>query len=151
MQVRSASRALCLTIALAGCAFLLHAQDEHRGRKYTPPPAVAHITVVVTRGLNNKPVEGAAIIFHPEHNGKDQGNLEVKTNEEGRAIIDIIPIGDTVRLQVFKPGFQTFGADYDINSATLDIPVKLKAPARQSSTYDKQPDAAKPDETAKPQ
>ena len=56
--------------------------------------------VTVIKATNGKPVENAAVIFHPMKNGKDEGNLELKTNEEGKAIIEVIPIGDTVRLQV---------------------------------------------------
>ena len=37
--------------------------------------------------------------------------MELKTNEDGKAIIDVIPIGDTVRLQVIANGFQTYGAE----------------------------------------
>jgi hypothetical protein len=151
MAMRSGFRspAILLTITTAASACLLHAQDEHRGRKYSPPPPVAHITVTVTKGANKKPVESAAVIFHTVHNGKDQGNLEVKTNEEGRAVIDVIPIGDQVRLQVIKSGYQTFGEDYTIEGATKDITVALKPPAHQYSIYEKHPDQAKPDD-AKP-
>jgi hypothetical protein len=135
-------RLIILSVASAG---ILHGQDSPRGRKYTPPPPVAHIVVSVTKGANNKPVESAAVIFHTVHNGKDQGNLEVKTNEEGRAVIDVIPIGDAVRLQVIKSGYQTFGQDYTIDGATKEIAVSLKPPARQYSIYDKHPDdASKP-------
>ena len=77
-----------------------------------------------------EPVESAAVIFHTVHNGKDQGNLEVKTNEEGQAVIDVIPIGDLVRLQVIKSGFQTYGEDYSIEGASKEIAVKLKPPTR---------------------
>ena len=135
---------------LFGTACLMSAQDDRRGRKYTPPPPVAHITVVVTKATNKKPIESAAVIFHTVHNGKDQGNLEVKTNEEGKAIIDVIPIGDQVRLQVIKTGYQTFGEDYEIDGASKDISVSLKVPARQYSIYEKHEDAAKSDE-AKPE
>jgi hypothetical protein len=128
-----------LLLGLAGMTTtpLLHAQDATRGRKYTPPPAVAHVSVAVTKGSNNKAVEGAAVIFHTLHNGKDQGNLEVKTNEEGVAIIDVIPIGDTIRLQIIKSGYQTFGQDYLVDTASKDITIKLKPPAQQYSGYDK--------------
>jgi hypothetical protein len=139
--------ALWLTLS----ASLLHAQDAPRGRKYNPPPPVAHIVVTVTRGANNKPVESAAVIFHAVHNGKDQGNLEVKTNEEGRAVIDVIPIGDAVRLQVIKSGYQTYGEDYTIEGATKEIAVNLKPPTRQYSIYEKHPEnTPKPDDAGKP-
>jgi hypothetical protein len=128
---------LMLGLTAATTTPLLHAQDGTRGRKYTPPPPVAHVTVTVSRGMNSKPVEGAAVIFHTLHNGKDQGNLEVKTNEEGVAAIDVIPIGDTIRLQIIKSGYQTFGQDYEVDTASKEIAVKLKPPAHQYSSYDK--------------
>ena len=116
---------------------MLFAQDEtKRGRKYTPPPT-SKITVTVIKATSGKPVENAAVIFHPMKNGKDEGNLELKTNEEGKAIIDVIPIGDTVRLQVIASGFQTFGDDYEITTDSKEITVKMKHPDRQYSIYEK--------------
>jgi hypothetical protein len=114
---------------------------QARGRKYTPPPPTARITVTVIKETNGKPVENAAVVFHPMKGNKDEGNLELKTNEEGKAIIDVIPIGDTVRLQVIANGFQTFGDDYPITTDTKTIEVKLKRPARQYSIYEKHPDS----------
>jgi len=32
----------------------------------------------------------------------------MKTNQEGKAVLDVIPVGDTVRLQVIVEGYQTF-------------------------------------------
>ncbi|MBV8437880.1 MAG: carboxypeptidase regulatory-like domain-containing protein [Silvibacterium sp.] len=134
----SVSRALCAVFLFA--AFVsapLFAQDaQHRGRKYTPPPPTAKITVTVVRATNGKPVENAAVVFHPMKNGKDQGGLELKTNEEGRVAIDVIPIGTSVRLQIIAKGFQTFGEDYQITGDSKDISVKLKPPDRQYSIYE---------------
>jgi hypothetical protein len=138
--------------------FLLHAQDApHRGRKYTPPPATCKITVIVTKATNGKPLENASVIFHPIKNGKDDGNLEMKTNQDGKAILDVIPVGDTVRLQVIVSGYQTFGDDYEINEDTKEILVKMKRPAKQYSIYEKHDDTlqggteAKPEPEAKPE
>jgi hypothetical protein len=130
------SRLTGLALALSTFAIAAGAQ-ENRGRKYTPPPPTAHITVVVTKGLNKKPVENAAVIFHTMRNGHDDGNLEVKTNEEGRVAIDVIPIGETVRLQVIKTGFQTYGEDFEVTQAEREIAVKLQAPTKQFSSYDR--------------
>jgi hypothetical protein len=109
----------------------------HRGRKYTPPPATAQITVTVVKEKNGKPVENAAVVFHPMKNGKDEGGLELKTNEEGKVSIDVIPIGDTVRLQIVANGYQTYGEDYQITTDSKDITVKLRPPDRQYSIYEK--------------
>ncbi|HEX3473295.1 MAG TPA: carboxypeptidase-like regulatory domain-containing protein [Silvibacterium sp.] len=127
--------AFCLfAVSLTG---LLFAQDQpRRGRKYTPPPPTAKITVTVIKAANGKPIENAAVVFHPMKGGKDEGNLELKTNEEGKASIDVIPIGDTVRLQVIANGFQTFGDDYEITTDSKDITVKMKHPDRQYSIYE---------------
>jgi hypothetical protein len=116
---------------------LLSAQDVKRGRKYNPPPPTCKITVTVTKATNGKPVENAGVIFHPIKNGKDEGNMELKTNEEGKAVLDVVPVGDTVRLQIIASGFQTFGADYQIDQATKDIEVKLLRPGKQYSIYEK--------------
>jgi hypothetical protein len=121
-----------------------------RGRKYTPPPPTAKITVTVMKETNGKPVENAAVVFHPMKGNKDEGGLELKTNEDGKATIDVIPIGDTVRLQVIADGFQTFGDDYPITTDTKDIQIKLKRPARQYSIYEKHPDTQQGGGDSKP-
>jgi hypothetical protein len=140
----SFSRALCAVFlfTVSVSASLLAQDAQKRGRKYTPPPPTSKITVTVVRAANGKPVENAAVVFHPMKNGKDQGGLELKTNEEGRVAIDVIPIGTTVRLQIVAKGFQTFGEDYEITGDSKDISVKLKPPDRQYSIYE-QHDASK--------
>lgn len=116
-----------------------YAQENGRGRKYTPPPPTCKITVTVVKA-NGKPVESAAVVFHPMKGNKDEGNMELKTNEDGKATIDVIPIGDTVRLQVIASGFQTFGNDYELPGANKEITVKLSRPAKQYSIYENHPD-----------
>ncbi len=123
------------TLAASG---LIFSQDQpRRGRKYTPPPPTSNITVTVVKAANGKPVENAAVVFHPMKNGKDEGGLELKTNEDGKVSIDVIPIGDTVRLQIIATGYQTFGEDYPITTGSKEITVRLKPPDRQYSIYEK--------------
>ena len=59
-------------------------QDDasKRGRKYKTPPPTARIEVTVLRDVNGKPIENAAVIFHPMEGEKDKGNMELKTNED---------------------------------------------------------------------
>ena len=121
---------------------LVCAQAHRRGRKYKPPPPVVNITVTVTKAFDGKPVENAAVVFHPINDkGKDEGGMELKTNENGKASLDLIPIGDTLLLQVIAPGFQTFGNEYPIKNDTKEIAVKLRYPAAQYSIYQKHPKA----------
>lgn len=134
----------CLPL-LAAALFIvasLHAQDNSgRGRKYKAPPPTCKISVTVLKNADGKPIEDAAVVFHPiDKSGHDQGNLELKTNEDGKAVIDVIPIGNTVRVQVIADGYQTYGESYDLPTDTKDIVIKLHHPARQYSIYENHPD-----------
>jgi hypothetical protein len=122
----------------------LHAQDTSgRGRKYKAPPPTCKISVTVLKVTDGKPIEDAAVVFHPiDKAGKDQGNLELKTNEDGKAIINVIPVGNTVRVQVVAEGYQTYGDSYDLPTDTKDIVIKLHRPGRQYSIYENHPDQA---------
>ena len=136
---------------------LLSAQDTtntaKRGRKYKAPPPTARFEVTVLRATNGKPVENASVIFHPLENGRDNGNMELKTNDEGKAVIDLLELGTSVRLQIIAPGFQTYGEDYKVDKDNVAIEVKLKRPAGQYSIYKKTDGKPAPDDksTGKPE
>jgi hypothetical protein len=126
-----------VVLGLAGAVFL-HAQDTpKRGRKYKAPPETTHMVVTVTRATTGKPVENASVIFHPIEDGKSAGNMELKTNDDGQTTLDLLEVGSTVRLQVIKDGFQTFGQDFKIEKDQTSIAVKLHRPAEQYSIYKK--------------
>ena len=119
---------------------LVHAQDSattKRGRKYKAPPPTARFEVTVLRATTGKPVENASVIFHPLENGRDSGNMELKTNDDGKAVIDLLEIGTSVRLQIIAPGFQTYGEDYKVDKEHIAVEVKMKRPAGQYSIYKK--------------
>jgi hypothetical protein len=145
----------CLWVPLAtlvvGLVLGAHGQEQGRGRKYKPPPPTCKITVTVLKASNGKPLENASVVFHPLENGKDKGNLELKTNEDGKVTIDMIPVGDGLRLQVLAEGYQTFGNDYQLPGETKDIEVKLSRPQRQYSIYENHPDQTQGQGTDKPQ
>ncbi len=135
-QFRNIAAGLLVFGTLAVAA---HAQDDapvsNRGRKYKAPPPTSHIEVLVLRNYNSKPVANAAVVFNSIKDGKDEGNLEVKTNEEGMAIIDVIPTGSKVGVQVIADGFATFADDYQVNETDRTITVKLLRPRAQVSEY----------------
>jgi hypothetical protein len=119
------------------------AQDtDKRGRKYKAPPPTSTIAITVMRGFDSKPIENAAVVFHPMEGDKDKGAMELKTDEDGKTKIDVIPIGDVVRLQVIAKGFQTYGQDYKIDKANMAFEIKLKRPGEQYSIYEKHPQTA---------
>jgi hypothetical protein len=110
-------------------------QSSDRGRKYKAPPQSSRIEVTVVRDASGKPVESAAVIFHPIQGDRDMGGMELKTDADGKAVIDVIPIGDTVRMQVLAKGFQTYGEDFKIDKDSMTREVRLKRPGEQYSIY----------------
>jgi Carboxypeptidase regulatory-like domain len=108
---------------------------------------MSDLRFVVVRDYNGKPVRNAAVVLHPvNRKGKQaRGGLELKTDGEGRTNIDGIPYGP-LRVQVLAQGFQTFGEDYKIDKAEMEITVKLKRPGGQYSIYENHGDAKKPDD-----
>jgi hypothetical protein len=106
-----------------------------RGRKYKAPPATSHVEVTVVKKFNGKPIMNAAVIFDSTMDGKEEGNLEVKTDPDGKAIIDVIPTGSKVRVQVIAQGFATFAEEYDVSEPTKEISVAMLRPQEQISSY----------------
>jgi hypothetical protein len=127
----SAALCACIVPLVSGNAF---GQDE-RGRKYKAPPETAHFVVEVTKASNGKPIPNASVVFHPIKDGKDEGNLEIKSDPDGKATIDVIPLGSVVTVQVFADGFATFAQDYTLTDPAKDVHVKLLRPRAQVSTY----------------
>jgi hypothetical protein len=116
-------------------AALAQDQPEKRGRKYKAPPATSHIEVTVVKKFNGKPIPNAAVVFNSTLDGKGEGNLEVKTDPDGKAIIDVIPTGSTVRVQVIATGFATFADDYVVTEPSREIFVAMIRPQEQVSSY----------------
>ena len=143
MQYRSFSR-IARSAAVVGLAasLSLFAQDStHRGRKYKAPPPNARLEVTVLRGDDGKPIENAAVVFQLE---SEKGNMELKTNEDGKAVIDVLPQGAHVVVQVLAKGFQTYGGEYTLDKPQQSVDVKLNRPGRQYSIYEKHDQSSKP-------
>jgi Carboxypeptidase regulatory-like domain len=144
MEFRRFRRILALAVVLGwSVSQSLFAQDaSHRGRKYKSPPPTSRIQVTVLRNDDGKPIRNAAVVFNLEG---DKGNMELKTDEDGKATIDVLPTGSKVLLQVLAKGFQTYGKEYAIDQPEMVLEVKLKRPAHQYSIYENHPEAAQGD------
>lgn len=132
--MREKTRKLSLVMAVTlffflGIASVTQAQDDEG--------PTANVRFVVLRDSDGKPVRNADVVLHPmKRKGKqDKGEMELKTDAEGKAGVDGIPFGP-LRVQVLMPRFQTFGEDYEINKPEMEISIKLKHPASQYSIYD---------------
>ena len=125
------------SLGLISASIAIRAQNDnnYKGRKYKAPPPSAHIEVTVLRDFNGKPIQDAHVIFHPIEGDKDKGSLELKTNEDGKIVIDVIPIGDTIRLQIIANGYQTYGGDYKVDKPELSMEIRMKRPGAQYSIY----------------
>ena len=140
------NRIFRLSVVLAAAVLLIWPlmagaqNDRYRGRKFKPPPATSRIVVTVLRNDNDTPILNAHVIFHPVEGDKDKGGMELHTNDEGVVVMTVIPIGDTILLQVISKGYQTYGGRYKIDKADESMHIKMKLPGQQYSIYDNQMD-----------
>lgn len=141
---------LILSSFAASLAAGAQQSTSNRGRKFKPLPPTARIEVTVVRDSNGKPIENASVIFHSIEDGKYRGNMELKTNEDGKTLIDILPIGGTVEMQIIAKGFQTFGDDYKVDKDQIAIEIRMKRPGEQYSIYKPHPEASEGGKDAAP-
>jgi hypothetical protein len=47
----------------------------------------------------------------------------------------VIPIGDTVTLQVIADGYQTYGQSYKIDKPEMTMEIRMKRPGDQYTIY----------------
>ena len=135
---RKLSMVMVVAIVLGvGMIGLTWAQDDEG--------PTSSLRFVVVRDSDGKPVRNAEVVLHPvKRKGKQaKGEVELKTDADGKANVDGIPYGP-LRVQVLAPHFQTFGEDYEINKAEMEITVKLKRPGGQYSVYENHGDDKKP-------
>jgi len=96
------------------------------------PGAVARVTIEVTGGEGNKPVENASVYFkiQEEHLIKDKKTeINVKTNQQGIAHIPDAPMG-RILIQVVAEGWKTYGHWYDVTDAKQTIKIHLERPPK---------------------
>ena len=137
VSLRARGFAVAGLISVLGCSSVaLLGQSEKHGRKYQPPPATAHIVVTVLKKFNGKPMDSVAVIFHATKDGKDTGNMEVKTNSQGAATMDFIEAGSHVTVQVFASGYATDAEEFDVTDADKLLTVEMKRPRAQVSTFE---------------
>ncbi|MGA7157521.1 MAG: hypothetical protein WBY53_11770 [Acidobacteriaceae bacterium] len=112
------------------------AQQAEHGRKWKPLPPLAHIVVKVLKGFDGKPMPNVAVVFHSTLEGRDNGNLEVKTDPEGKATIDAIEVGSDVDVQVIAHGFATYARQIGAVGANNIVTIKMLRPREQVSQYE---------------
>ena len=139
--MRIALRSSAISLLILALVATAAAKKKHE--------SLATVNFVVVRDESGKPIRNAAVVLHPvDDDGKqERAGYELKTDPEGRTTYDGVPYGK-IRIQVLARGFQTYGEDYDINTANLDITIKMKRPAGQYSIYEEHPGDKKKEEKA---
>ncbi|HYL86405.1 MAG TPA: hypothetical protein VE263_19430 [Candidatus Angelobacter sp.] len=98
-----------------------------------PRPEKERITIQVTGGNNDVPVENASVylMYVEEHKIKKDKKLElnVKTSREGIAHVPDAPAG-RVRIQIIAEGWKTYGRWYDITDPNQVIKIHLERPPK---------------------
>jgi len=140
MRCRRLSRfaVLAAFLALAVSLTALAQNSRYRGRKYKAPPPTSRITVTILRNDDSKPIANAAVIFHLVG---QKGNMELKTNEDGKSVIDVLPTKSKMAIEVKlkRPGQQY--SVYQMHEDTAD--AGAKPDAGKDASKDKPPESAK--------
>jgi len=128
---RSSFVAFVLFATLAA-AFPLSAQQDTPPPKNSPPAPTNRLTIEVTGGDANKPIENASVYLKTveEHRIKDKKTeVNVKTNQEGIAHIPDVALG-RVLIQVVADGWKSYGHWYDISEPKQTITIHLDRPPK---------------------
>ena len=99
----------------------------------TKPNPESRITIEVTGGEKETPVENASVYFKyvEEHKIKKNKTMElnVKTNRDGVAHVPDAPLG-RVLIQVIAEGWHAYGRWFDISDPKQTIKIHLDRPPK---------------------
>jgi hypothetical protein len=107
-------------------------QDKTPPAKAPATAAIPRLTIEVTGGDANKPVENASVYIKTldQRLIKDKKTeINVKTNQGGIAHIPVSPTG-RVLIQVIADGWKTYGHWHDITDQEQTIKVHLDRPPK---------------------
>jgi hypothetical protein len=126
-------RILCLALFVFSVCPSLPAQQSSP-QKQTPasPPPQERLTIEVTGGDANVPVENASVYVktEEEHLIKDKKTEQnVKTNQQGVAHVPQPPL-NRVLIQVVADGWKPYGRWYDITDPKQVIKIHLDRPPK---------------------
>jgi len=132
MRTLRFSRSVSLGLFLFLACGPLRAQQSPPSKGSSAPAPVQRLTIEVTGGDANKPVENASVYVKTEEerlikNKKTEEN--VKTNQEGIAHVPQ-PSTSRVLIQVVADGWKPFGHWFDVNDPKQVIKIHLDRPPK---------------------
>jgi len=131
---------LCSSLAISMVVCQVAAQNPSSSAPESKAPAqkinpdpISRITIEVTGGEKDSPVENASVYFKyiEEHKIKKNKTMElnVKTNRDGVAHVPDAPLG-RVLIQVLAEGWKSYGRWFDITDPKQTIKVHLERPPK---------------------
>jgi hypothetical protein len=144
MKLMNATRKLwhvCASVALGAlaCSTVVPAQEQQPPAQQAPPSnksqapsPLNRLTIEVTGGDANKPVENASVYLKTVEQRliKDKKTeLQVKTDRRGIAHIPEAPTG-RVLIQIVAEGWKTYGQWHDVNDPKQVIKIHLDRPPK---------------------
>jgi len=122
---------LSLTVKLSAQNPAAASPEPKQGE--TRPDPQSRITIEVTGGEKETPVENASVYFKyvEEHKIKKNKTMElnVKTNRDGLAHVPDAPLG-RVLIQVLAEGWKSYGRWFDITNPKQTIKIRLERPPK---------------------
>jgi hypothetical protein len=123
----------CASLVFSAAAWAQSTQDSDAKAHTGKDDPVSRVTIEVSGGEKNTPVENASVYlkYVEEHKvtKSKEVKLNVKTNQQGTAHIPQAPTG-RVLVQVIADGWKTYGRWYDITDAQQTIKIHLEKPPR---------------------
>jgi hypothetical protein len=119
-----------LAAFLLAIAFATHAQQGSPPKE--APASIPRLTIEVTGGDKNTPVESASVYVKTEEDRllKDKKTEQnVKTNAQGIARVPAPPTG-RVLIQIVAEGWKPYGHWYDISDAKQVVKIHLDRPPK---------------------
>jgi hypothetical protein len=143
-NMRFVTKAVALFFFLGPSVLLAQQQGEQNQQGQTPqqqtpankkeqaPSPSNRLTIEVTGGDSNKPVENASVYVKTieQHLIKDKKfEVQVKTNQNGTAHVPDAPLG-RVEIQIVAEGWKTYGHWFDITDPRQVIKIHLERPPK---------------------
>jgi hypothetical protein len=131
--IKSGPIAIVAALIFCAAAWSQSTQDSDAKAHPAVIPASSRITIEVSGGEKENPIENASVYlkYVEEHKIKKDKKVElnVKTNREGTAHVPDAPTG-RVLIQVVADGWKTYGRWYDITDAKQTIKIHLEKPPK---------------------
>jgi len=132
MRANRSSTVFFVLLVAWAASLPVRAQQNPPPPKNTAPSPVNRLTIVVTGGDANMPVENASVYVKTveQHLIKDKkSEVNVKTNQQGIAHVPDVRLG-RILIQIVADGWKSYGHWYDLSDPQQTIKIHLDRPPK---------------------